>query len=94
MILFEDGVNCDSSVGIATRLRAGQLGWSGFVSRRGLGTFLFATAPTQPLMQWVSGVLSPGVKRQGREADHLPPSSAEVKNSWNSSINFRGVVLS
>jgi hypothetical protein len=23
---------------------------------------------------------SPGVKRQGREADHSPPSSAEVKN--------------
>jgi hypothetical protein len=25
------------------------------------------------------GVLSPGVKRQGREADHSPPASAEVK---------------
>jgi hypothetical protein len=24
----------------------------------------------------------PGVKRPGREADHSPPSSAEVKNSW------------
>jgi hypothetical protein len=24
--------------------------------------------------------LSPGVKRQGREADHSPPSSVEVKN--------------
>jgi hypothetical protein len=23
-----------------------------------------------------------GVKRQGREADHSPPSSAEVKNAW------------
>jgi hypothetical protein len=23
-----------------------------------------------------------GVKRQGREADYLPPSSAEVKNEW------------
>jgi hypothetical protein len=30
-------------------------------------------------MQWVPGALSPGVKRQEREADHLPPSSAEVK---------------
>jgi hypothetical protein len=27
------------------------------------------------------GALSLGVKRPGREADHLPPSSAEVKNS-------------
>jgi hypothetical protein len=26
--------------------------------------------------------LSLGVKRSGREADHLPPSSAEVKNAW------------
>jgi hypothetical protein len=24
----------------------------------------------------------PGVKRPGREADHSPPSSAEVKNAW------------
>jgi hypothetical protein len=30
-------------------------------------------------MQWVTGALSLGVKRQGREVDHSPPSSAEVK---------------
>jgi hypothetical protein len=29
--------------------------------------------------QWVPGALSIGVKRPGREADHSPPSSAEVK---------------
>jgi hypothetical protein len=29
-----------------------------------------------------TGVLSPGVKRQGREADHSPPTTAEVKNTW------------
>jgi hypothetical protein len=63
--------------------------------------FLFSTAyrpilgPTQPPIQWVRGALSHGVNRQGREADQLPPSSAEVKNdgaisplspmsSWNS----------
>jgi hypothetical protein len=34
---------------------------------------------TQPPIQWVPGAFSPGVKRQGREADHSPPSSAEVK---------------
>jgi hypothetical protein len=56
-----------------------------FNSRRGLETFLFATAsrtalgPTQPPIQWVPGDLSLGVKRPGREADHSPPSSAEVK---------------
>jgi hypothetical protein len=30
-------------------------------------------------IQWVPGSLSLGVKRPGREADHSPPSSAEVK---------------
>jgi hypothetical protein len=37
---------------------------------------------TQPPIQWVPGALSPGVKRQGREADHSPPTSAEVKKMW------------
>jgi hypothetical protein len=51
----------------------------------GLGTCLFITTsttalePTQPPIQWVQGALSLGVKRPGREADHTPPSSAEVK---------------
>jgi hypothetical protein len=44
------------------------------VSRPALGS-------TQPPVQWVPGVLSPGAKvRPGRDADHSPPSSAEVKN--------------
>jgi hypothetical protein len=57
----------------------------GFDSLRGLGIFLFTTAsrtalgPTQPPIQWVRGVLSIGLKRPGREADHLPPSNVEVK---------------
>jgi hypothetical protein len=64
-------------------------GWTigvlGFDSRRGLGIFLFTTAsrtalgPTQPPIQWEPGALSLGVKRPGREADHSPTSSAEVK---------------
>jgi hypothetical protein len=33
-------------------------------------------------IQWVQGALSPGVKRQGREADNSPPRSAEVKKTW------------
>jgi hypothetical protein len=33
-----------------------------------------ALGSTQPPVQWV-----PGVKRPGREADHSPPTSAEVK---------------
>jgi hypothetical protein len=42
--------------------------------------FLFLLGPTQPPIHWVPGTLSPGLKRQGREADHSSPSSAEVKN--------------
>jgi hypothetical protein len=54
----------------------------------GAGNFLFTTAfrtalgPNQPPIQWVPGALSLGIKWPGREADHSPPSSAEVKNSW------------
>jgi hypothetical protein len=61
----------------------------GFECREGLGIFLFTTAsrpalgPTQPPIRWVPVALSLGVKWLGREADHSPPSSAEVKNAWN-----------
>jgi hypothetical protein len=36
--------------------------------------------PTQPPIQWVPGIFSPGVKRLGVEAGHSPPSVAEVKD--------------
>jgi hypothetical protein len=57
-----------------------------FNSRLGLAIFpttasRTALGPTQPPIQWVPGALSLEVKRQGREADHSPPSSAEV-NEW------------
>jgi hypothetical protein len=58
----------------------------GFENREGLGMFPFTTVsrpalgPTQPPIQWVPEPLSLGVKWPGREADHSPPSSAEVKN--------------
>jgi len=29
-----------------------------------------------------AGGVSLGIKQPGREADYLPPSSAEVKNAW------------
>jgi hypothetical protein len=47
---------------------------------------------TQPPIQWV-----PGVKRTGREVDHSPPTSAEVKKMWlytSTPIRLYGVVLS
>jgi hypothetical protein len=65
------------------------MGWKirilGFDSQRGLGIFLFTTAsrtalgPTQPPIQGVPGGLSLWVNLLGREVDHSPPSSAEVK---------------
>jgi hypothetical protein len=62
-------------------------GRTGFDPRRGHRIFPLTSVsrpvlgPTQPPVQWVPGVLSPGIKaRPGREADHSPPSSAEVKN--------------
>jgi hypothetical protein len=63
------------------------IGRSTFDPRQGQRIFLLAPAsrpalgPTQPPIQWVPGVLSPGGKaRPGRDTDHSPPSSAEVKN--------------
>jgi hypothetical protein len=37
---------------------------------------------TQPPIEWVQGALSPRIKRPGREAEHSPPTSAEVKKIW------------
>jgi hypothetical protein len=36
--------------------------------------------PPHPPLQWVPGAVPPAVKRPGREFDHLPPTSVEVKN--------------
>jgi len=38
-----------------------------------------ALGPTHPPIQWVPGALSMGVKRSGRDANHSPPSTVEVK---------------
>jgi hypothetical protein len=59
-----------------------------FEAQEMLGIFLFTTVfrtalePTQSPIQWVLEALSLGVNLPGREADHLPPSTAEVKNAW------------
>jgi hypothetical protein len=89
----------DSVVGIATGyvLDCGvgvrvPLGWRllSKSSRRALQS-------TQPPIQWVPGSLSAVVKRPGREADHSPPASSEVKKMWiyisNLPIRLYGVVL-
>jgi hypothetical protein len=59
-------------------------GRSGLDPRRGQRIFPLASVSrpalglTQPPIQWVPGILSPGVKaRPGRDADHSPPSSVQ-----------------
>jgi hypothetical protein len=53
---------------------------------------------TQPPIQWVPTVVSPGVKRPGHEAEHSPSSSAEVKYAWSCTsiplIRLHDMVLS
>jgi hypothetical protein len=41
-----------------------------------------ALAFTQPPSPWITGALSPVVKRLRHEADHSPPTSAEVTIAW------------
>jgi hypothetical protein len=70
-----------SSVGIATRLRAGRSRiWASIPAEATDFPFSITSRPamglTQPPIQWVQGTISPGVKRQWREADHSPLSSA------------------
>jgi hypothetical protein len=63
---------------------AGRLGDRGSIPGRGKRIFTLVSVSrpalglTQPPVQWVPGVLSPGLKRG--DADHLPPFSAEVVN--------------
>jgi hypothetical protein len=53
----------------------------------GFFLFIIASRPalgsTQRLIQLVPGAIAQGIKLPGREADHSPPFSAEVKNEWN-----------
>jgi hypothetical protein len=58
------------------------VGWLGFNSFQGLGIFL-SLCPDQ--LWGLPNLLSNGywgLKQPGCEADHLPPSSADVKNVW------------
>jgi hypothetical protein len=91
----------DTAVGIATGYRLDDQGvkfesqygqeLSSTLSRPTLG-------PTQLLILCVSGVLSPVVKQPRREADHSPPTRAEVKKTWiyisTRPICFHGIVFS
>jgi hypothetical protein len=72
----------DSSVGIVTGYGMVDQGdGSSSLSKVKHFHFSISSRPTlgstQPPIKWV-----PGVKRQGREADHSSPTSAEVKKMW------------
>jgi hypothetical protein len=73
--------NRDSAMDIATGYRLDDRGDG---VRVPAGSIFFSTLSrpvlgfTQPPTQCVTGAHFPGVKRPGREADHSPPTSAEV----------------
>jgi hypothetical protein len=79
------GRSRDSVVGIATGY---ELDGRVVGVRVPIGARIFSTAsrpaqgPIRPPIQWVREALSPGVKRQRREADHSPSTSGEVKKMW------------
>jgi hypothetical protein len=86
--LLQLSKNKASLVSIMTRLRDARPGFDSWHGQERV-SFFFTTAsrpvlgPTQPPIQWVPWVPCPGKKRLGREADHSPPSSTEVRNVWN-----------
>jgi hypothetical protein len=65
-----------SAVGIATSDPGGVKNFHFSMSYR------LVLGSTQTPIQWVPGALSSGVKRPGREFDHSPPASSEVKRMW------------
>jgi len=75
----------NSAVGIASRYGLDGLG---FKSRWRPEVFCFPETvhmvPGAYLVDTVDSPLHPppGVKRPGRDIDHSPPSSAEIKNEW------------
>jgi hypothetical protein len=77
----------ESSVGIATGYGLDDQG-GGSSSPGGVKNFHFsmssrlALGSTQPPIKMGTGGSFPGVKRQGRGADHSPPTSAEVQKMW------------
>ena len=77
----------NNAFGIVTRLWVGKFG---FQFPAGARDFHFSSSPrhdlgtTQPSAQCVPEVSAPGIKRPRYEADHSPPSRAEIKNGWSS----------
>jgi hypothetical protein len=80
-----------------------RLGYRGSISGQRQEIYLFSTAsipdlgPTHPPVQWVPSVVSRGLERQGREADHSPRSSAipplSSMSSWCSARLSMRIIL-
>jgi hypothetical protein len=70
---IETGCGLDDR-GIKVRVPVGAI----FLSSPGHSDQFWGSPP----VQWVPGALSTWVKRLRHEADHSPPTSAEVKNAW------------
>jgi hypothetical protein len=77
------------------------MGGSGSIPSGGNDIFPFSAAfrpalgPTKLPIQWVPGAFPVGMKRQGRETDHAPPSGAEFKDKelyLHSSLRLHGAV--
>jgi hypothetical protein len=76
----------ESSVDIVDIMTGYVLDGRGYIPSRGKRV---VCTPQRPDRLWDPPSFLPnvywGLKRQRREADHSPPSSAEVKNGWSSS---------
>jgi hypothetical protein len=71
-----------SIVSIATGKLRGRSSSPGKIKNFLFKSSRLALGSTQPPIQWVPGTISLGLKRPVREADHSPPTSAEVKKMW------------
>jgi flagellar basal body-associated protein FliL len=78
------------------------VGRSGFQIPGGAGTFSLhhrvqKGSEAHPAYSMGTGGSFPGARAAGRETDHSPPSSAEVKNAWSYTITppicLHGVAL-
>jgi hypothetical protein len=69
------------------------IGVLGFDSRRALRIFLFTTVSRKSLGPAQPGDLSLALKRPGRETDHSPTSSTEVKNMWSYTSTLQYVFM-
>jgi hypothetical protein len=68
---------------IAQSVQRRDTGWTAgvrFPAAQEIFVYVTALGPSQLPTQWVQGAISAGVKWPGREADHSPVSSAELKN--------------